>query len=354
MPLWAGVWFESGTMNEEAFLQRRRPDWVRLMVLCDKADRSPTDLAGAELKELFRLYRRVSTDLSVARTVSTSPSLIGYLNDLAARAYAIVYREPRQSILKVLYNAAVLSAQTVRRRKYFILTSVVLFFGCAVVTFFLCQSMPPVRDQLVHGQQELINAWKSGRFDERTGSESAAAWALYASHNPTVAILAGALGAATFGILSLLLLLTTAASLGVLASELAPVHKIDFLLTSISPHGVPELSGIMIATGAGLLLGYALINPGTLSRGASLRAVGRDAVVLLATSIVMMFIAAPIEGFFSFNPHVPGWLKVVVAAVSLTLWLIFWSNFGKERTADSHLRPRRLRLKGLRPKAKRI
>ncbi len=324
-------------MNEESFLHRRKPDWSRLMVLCDMADRSPTALKPNELKELFRLYRRVSSDLAVARTVSTSPSLINYLNDLAARAYAIVYREPRQSLLKVLYDSIVLSAQTVRRRKYFILTSTALFFAWAIVVLLLCHNVPAVREHYLRQYGNVIGPWKAPTFTEHSGSESAAMWGFYASNNPRVAILTGALGAGSFGIISLFLLLMSAGMMGVLANELLPAHRIDYLLSTVAPHGVPELSGIMIATGAGFLLGYSLINPGRLSRGASLRAVGRDAVVLMATSVVMMFIAAPIEGFFSYNPYVHGWVKTTVAAVSLVLWLIFWSFFGKEKAPDSEL-----------------
>jgi uncharacterized membrane protein SpoIIM required for sporulation len=124
--------------------------------------------------------------------------------------------------------------------------------------------------------------------------------------------------------------------LGSLAHEVAPVHKLDFLLSSIAPHGVPELSGAIVGGSAGLLLGWALVNPGRRSRGRALQAVGKDAIVLLSTSIVLMFIAAPIEGFFSFNPSVPGIAKVTVAAVSLIAWGFFWTRYARE-TGDQVL-----------------
>jgi uncharacterized membrane protein SpoIIM required for sporulation len=111
------------------------------------------------------------------------------------------------------------------------------------------------------------------------------------------------------------------------------VGKLEFLIGSVAPHGVPELSGIIISGSAGLLLGWSLIVPGRRTRADSLRSVGKDAVTLLATSVVMMFIAAPIEGFFSFNPRVGIHIKEVVAVVSVIAWAIFWSSYGKNRSA---------------------
>jgi hypothetical protein len=43
-----------------------------------------------------------------------------------------------------------------------------------------------------------------------------------------------------------------------------------------------------------------------------------------------MFIAAPIEGFFSFNPSVPMWAKVAFAALSAVAWGAFWLGYGRE------------------------
>ena len=48
----------------------------------------------------------------------------------------------------------------------------------------------------------------------------------------------------------------------------------------------------------------------------------------------MMFIAAPIEGFFSFNPHVPGWLKTTVAVISVIAWATFWTGFGRNPAGE--------------------
>jgi uncharacterized membrane protein SpoIIM required for sporulation len=321
-------------MNEQAFVERRESDWRRLEVLCAKGGARVGNLTGEELRELVKLYRRTSTDLATVRTRSANLTLSDYLNDLVARAYSILYRQPAAPFIKTLQEIVVLAAQTVRRRRIFVILSTLIFFGSAFFAFGLLRTVPETRAALIPPQAEAnFEAWKAGRFEERDDVTSALMSGFYASNNPRVAIIAGAVGAGSFGFLSVLMNFQNGMLIGALAHEVEPVGHLGFLLSSISPHGVPELSGIWIACSAGMLLGWALINPGQRSRGDALAAVGKDAVVLLATSVVLMFIAAPIEGFFSFNPNVPMPVKIVVAVVEAIAWLAFWTYFGREQEA---------------------
>ena len=318
-------------MNEQGFVDRREADWKRLAALCDSADSSLKKLNAAELREFIRLYRRISTDLAVARTKSTNVPLISFLNDLAGRAYGILYRSPKIPFLAILYNAIATSAQTVRRNRWFVCVSASIFFGSAFFIYGLMSWVPDVHDILIPpSMSKNFDAWKKGDFPQRSGSESAEMASMYASNNPTVAIISGSVGAGSFGVASVFFLFQNGAILGALAHEVAPFGKLGFLLSSVSPHGVPELSGLIVAGSSGLLLGYALINPGRRRRADSLKAVGKDAIVLLATSVVLMFIAAPIEGFFSFQPTVPQPVKVVVAVISACGWAMFWIFFAKD------------------------
>ena len=317
-------------MNEQGFVDRREQDWKRLSALCDAGESSLKYLKEDELREFFRLYRRVSTDLAVARTKTTNEPLIDYLNGLAGRSYGILYREPRKPFWGTLLAAIFLSAQTVRRNRWFVLMSALIFFGSAFFVYGLLSWVPETRDQLIpDGMASNFDAWKKGGFPDKTSSQSGFMVGFYASNNPRTAVIAGAVGAGSFGLASVYLLFENGAILGALAHEVAPLGKLGFLLSSISPHGVPELSGIIVAGSCGLLLGYSLINPGQRRRGDALKAAGKDAVVLLATSVCLMFIAAPIEAFFSFQGSVPQPVKVIVALISVIAWGIFWTFVGR-------------------------
>ncbi|MEZ0326433.1 MAG: stage II sporulation protein M [Fimbriimonas sp.] len=325
-------------MNEQSFVERRDCDWKRLTELTNKAaDKRLENLTGQELREFVTLYRRASTDLAIARTKSRNTLLADYLNNITLRAYGVLYRAPRAGFWAAMRNAAATSAQTIRARFRFILVAASIFFGASFLVYGTYANNPEAKDAIVGADSSrMFESWKKGEFQQNTGSQSAMMGAFYASNNPRVAIIEGAVGAATFGAASIYLLFQNGAMIGALASEMSSVGKLPFLISSIAPHGVPELSGAIVGGAAGLLFAWAVINPGRRRRGDALKAVAKDGMVLILTSVALMFIAAPIEGFFSFNPSFPQELKAGVALVSLIAWAAFWIGFGRT-TEERHV-----------------
>lgn len=322
-------------MNEAQFLASREADWALLQRLCDRADVSPANLTTGELREFVRLYRQVSRDLALARTHSVNVDLIEHLNSLCARAFGQLYRTPRRPFGAALAGALAAAAQTVRRRAGFVAASAAIFVSGIAFAAWALNSVPGARDHLIPPMMEpVFEQWKSGAFEERSASEAIMMSGFYSSNNPFVAILSGAIAAATFGVGTAERLFTNGEILGALGSEMAGVGKLGHLVVSVVPHGVTELSGLVLSGAGGLAMGWALIAPGRRSRGDALREAGRDAVVLLATSVVLMLIAAPIEGFFSFNPRVPAWAKAGLALASALGWALFWMGYGREEEPD--------------------
>jgi uncharacterized membrane protein SpoIIM required for sporulation len=62
---------------------------------------------------------------------------------------------------------------------------------------------------------------------------------------------------------------------------------------------VIEHPAIFLAAMAGLMLGYALINPGDHDRKTALKLIGRQAINIIMGVVVVLFVAGIIEGFFS-------------------------------------------------------
>lgn len=318
-------------MNEVAFVATKEPGWKRLVFLCDKADASASRLQEEELTEFVKLYRSSAADLAQVRTQSSNAELIEFLNVVVGRAYGILYRKPKRSIGEGLRGALSLGAQTVRRRKAFVFASALVVLCGIAFSASLLASRPHLRSYVVSEQEEpLFAKWREGKFEERSFDEMMMMQGFYSSNNPRVAIIAGSISASTFGVGTFYLLWTTGVQLGALGSDMAGVGKLGFFIGSICPHGSTELTGAVISGAAGLCLGWALIAPGRKSRGEALRDAGKDAFVLLVMAIIMMFLAAPVEGYFSFNPRVPMPVKVVFGCLAFGGWLLYWSGYAKD------------------------
>src|SRR3954462_2698736 len=77
----------------EGFVARRRDRWARLSALLDRARAPRQRLSVDELDELAVLYRRTTGDLAIARRDFPSDRATLFVNQLVARAHAIIYRE---------------------------------------------------------------------------------------------------------------------------------------------------------------------------------------------------------------------------------------------------------------------
>jgi uncharacterized membrane protein SpoIIM required for sporulation len=287
-----------------------------------------------EILEFVRLYRRASSDLATIRTRSDNEPLIVYLNNLVARAHGQLYKSPSKAFFTALRDLAVSAAQTYRRNRIYFWTSFGLLFGSAFFAFIVIKSDVGLLNLFIPDDENL-RVWKSGAMEERSVDESISMSLFYAGNNPRVSIIAGSVGAGTMGLFSIAMLFQNGALLGGLAHEMASVGKLPYLLASLFPHGVPELSGIVFSAAGGLRFGWAILNPGVFSRGESLRRSAKDAVTMIVIGVMLCFIAAPIEGFFSFNPVIPSTLKTAFGSVTLVLWICFWKFFGRGEDLNS-------------------
>ena len=73
----------------DAYVSSRARQWARLAELSRRA-RRPSRMSGEEIDELVLLYQRAATDLSVVRSATPDPALIGRLSRLVAEARAAV------------------------------------------------------------------------------------------------------------------------------------------------------------------------------------------------------------------------------------------------------------------------
>jgi uncharacterized membrane protein SpoIIM required for sporulation len=92
----------------------------------------------------------------------------------------------------------------------------------------------------------------------------------------------------------------------------------------ITPHGMLELSSVVLAGGAGLRLGWALISPGDRPRSRALVDEARSAIVLVLGTVLTLAVSGVIEGFVT-GSTLPTAARVgtgIIVEVAFLSWVV--------------------------------
>jgi uncharacterized membrane protein SpoIIM required for sporulation len=193
------------------------------------------------------------------------------------------------------------------------LTAALLFFGPAVIAFVGVQRSEELQRTLVPpGLAELIRRGEMWT-DIREGLRPIASTFIM-TNNIQVAFLAFA-GGVLLGLGSAYVLAMNGLLLGAVAGMCQQYGLSLPLWSFVAPHGAIELSVIVISGGAGLTLGWALLNPGLRGRAEALSQAASQATRILVGCVPLLVIAGAIEGFVSPSALIPE-LKLAIGAVT--------------------------------------
>jgi len=281
------------------FVNERKNNWQRLEdLLSTLKGSSLRGLPRAEVREFGELYRRAASDLAIARAESRDPKLINYLNSLVIRAHGKIYRAESQGTNLVWQFFTRDFPQTFRRNYRYFAFAFGVFALFAVLGFALTWRDMDFSQFVSADVREMARAdekwWLSLNEANQVGSSQ------ILTNNILVTFRVFALGA-FFGIGAFYVLALEGARLG---SVFAVCYQIDTnfgneLATFVVGHGVIELSCIFICGGAGMMIGYAMINPGDLTRGQALKKKGIEATRIVVGCACLLVVAGLIEGFLS-------------------------------------------------------
>jgi uncharacterized membrane protein SpoIIM required for sporulation len=301
-------------MTPDELIQQRKRDWERLTALLQRAQRADfATLGEAELVEFGRLYRAATSDLALAQRDFPNHALTLYLNQLVGRAHPFIYRgEPLVARrLREFYTRGL--PQLYREFAPFILAAALLLFGPAVLAYTLGLVNPDSARYVISQQQiDLIKEGTPWWKDLNGGNETGAAFIM--THNLQVAFFAFA-GGMLLGIFSVYILIANGLQLGMVFGLLQFYGHAAPLWEFVIGHGVLELSEVLMAGGSGLMLGYAMLHPGLLSRGDALVVAAHKAIRLLLGSAPLLVVAGTIEGVIS-PSAAPALLKYAIGITS--------------------------------------
>ena len=324
-------------MKRETFLRERQSDWRKLETLVERfKTTSHRKMNGDNVTELAKVYRAVCYDLSMVQSREWGSDLESYLNDLVADGHNCLHRSPPRSWKAFLDFLTDGFPRIMRKRRWFFWAAFSLFTIPFVAAMLVGIYEPSIAETIV--DKSMLGNANEGYseelytdVDDRYVGERSYMAGFYVLNNIGIAFRCFAKGA-FFGVGSAAELLFNGIVLGLITGYIVGngngLNFFSFVIT----HGSFELTAIVIAGAAGLLIGFGMIHPGQNTRWESLKECGLDAIKMVFGAGIMLAIAALIEGFFS-PMAIPKVIKFVVGTMCWVAVILYFSLCGRGETA---------------------
>lgn len=294
-------------MKEARFVSRNRDKWKNM-----------ENLHQADAETLAANFIELSDDLSYARTFYPGSEVEHYLNTLAGNYQMYINaRPPRRSSLFAFWKEEFPAILAEKRNT---LLFALLFFiaSVGIGAFSAANDEGFVRlilgDAYVNQTIDNIVSGKPMGVYDNMGE-----WKMFfliTFNNVRVAFIAFAFGL-LFSAGTLWILFSNGVMLGAFQYFF---YKYGLLLhssLSVWAHGTFEITSIVIAGGAGLVMGNAFLFPGTYSRGFAFRQGALQGMKIVAGLVPFFIIAGFIESFITRYADSMPWIGGVVIALSV-------------------------------------
>ncbi|GAB3499417.1 stage II sporulation protein M [Amycolatopsis cihanbeyliensis] len=311
-------------MDVDVFVAEHGAEWDRLAELVRRAGR----LRGEEADELVLLYQRAATHLSIVRSAAPDPALLARLSTLVARARSAVTGTHNPAWREVgLFFSRRFPAAVYRGRRWWLATTAAFALVSALLAVWISGD-PRVRSSIAAPEEVRRLTAPGGDFESYYSSGPATAFAAQVwTNNAWVAA-----GCLLLGVLLcvpvLVILWFNALNLGVSAGLMAEAGRLDVFFGLITPHGLLELTAVFVAAGAGMRLGWTVIDPGRRGRAAALAQEGRSVVAIALGLTCVLLISGVIEAFVT-PSGLPGWARIGIGVTAEAAFLAYVFVLGR-------------------------
>jgi len=315
-------------VKQQVFEQRNQEIWQRFDENLKEVENGYRLKKGSDTKTFMGDYQKVARDLSVAQSRGYSRLLVQRLNQMVIDGHNVIYVYRSGFLATSLDYIRHGFPARVRKEWRYMLVAALLFlvplFGIAISISnqpeYVYSVMSPSQVSQFEGMYDPA-ARSIGR--ERESDTDLAMFGHYIWNNISIAFRVYA-GGLTFGLLTIFSLVFNGLSIGAVAGHLLSVGFGETFLSFVAGHGSFELTALVFAGGAGLMLAHSLIAPGRRSRWDSLQIASRDSIEVLIGSAGMLLVAAFIEAFWSSSSTVPVSVKYFVGVL---LWVVVGAYF---------------------------
>lgn len=301
-------------MREAAFVKQNKEKWMAFEKALDSNSKINPDYLAA-------LYIQLTNDLSFAQTYYKNSKTLLYLNSLASQAHQKIYGNKKES------GNRILDFWKKDFPLFFADHQHTLFYSFAIFMVAIAiGAISTVYDEsftrLILGDRYVNMTLENIREGNPTGvyqSDGALGMALrITKNNIQVGMLCFAAGLLT-SIASGYILFKNGIMVGAFFAMFSNQDVAMDAWAVIMLHGTIELSVIVVCGAAGMVMGNAILFPGTYSRRVSFIKGAKKGLKILISTIPLFIIAGFIEGFVTRYAFMPGIIKYSILLLSAAL-----------------------------------
>lgn len=274
--------------------------------------------------EMAQQFTELVNDLGYSKTFYPQSKVTQYLNGLASKIYLGIYKNKREESSRIWRFWKTELPLTVRKYHRELLYSFLLFTAfAAMAAFSTAQDQSFVRGVLGNDYVEMTedNISRGDPFGVYKGSDKLEMFLTIALNNVKVSFMVF-VGGFLLSIGTVWMLFENGMMLG---SFQTFFFLKDMGLQSVLVvwvHGTLEISAIIIAGGAGLIVGNSILFPGTHKRLGSLKRGAKDGLKLMIGLVPVFIVAGFLEGYITRYSTMPKAISISILAASLSF--IIW------------------------------
>ncbi|MDO6492072.1 MAG: stage II sporulation protein M [Cellulophaga sp.] len=306
-------------MREAAFVKQNKDKWTTFeSVLAKKTEIDPNKLSD--------LYIEITDHLSYAKTFYPGSNTAFFLNSLASEAHQKIYKtkkEPKNRIIS--FWKTEFPTLFYHNRRELLIAFLVFSFFCAVGAFSAANDGDFVRSFLGDGYvnmtlENIANDDPMAVYKQQSEFKMFLGITI---NNIKVAMMAFIYGI-LLGIGSLFVMMQNGIMLGSFQYMFYEKGLLWESARTIWIHGTIEISVIIIAGCAGLVLAKGILFPGTYTRLESFKRGTVNGLKIMLSTVPFFVVAGFLEGFVTRHTEMPDWLAILIITSSLALILYYY------------------------------
>lgn len=318
-------------MREALFIKKNKKRWL-------KNQEQPSD----DPDEMAADFTQLVDDLAYAKTFYPSGKVTGFINAQASKIYLDIYKNRKEESNRLITFWKYDLPLTIRKHHRVVLFAFI-FFG----VFFIIGYFTSAKDEGIargifgdtYVDQTQENIAKGNPFGIYEHGNAFLSWISLMIHNIRVSLLMFVSGIFC-GIPSLYLSIQNAVMLGTFDQFFAARgFGLDFWLV-VFVHGTLEITAIILASAAGLVLGKSFLFPGTIKRMAAFKQGAKEGIKIMIGLMPVFALAAFFEGFITrlYNDISLLTTLVFIVSVLFVIWyfIVYPIQLGKKLSVQQN------------------